>query len=148
MGKNDYLLSKKISSGHFIMFIQFHTSTFWTWICWLFEKLYFYDKVALCYSPKIGLKSLTNICVTFHAPSYQIEAFCKQCHSYLSSFHIWDSICIFLIQSCDGDLCCTLPPKPRITPLFWRSAIAFAKSFSTLQYKIEGEIIMKLLWTY
>ena len=109
-GKNDILLSKTISTGHFIMFNPFHTSSFWTWICRLFEKLYLYDKVALCYSPKIALKvsmiffffffcwiKVSMICVMFHAPSSQIEAFCKKCHSYLSFFFM-ESVLSFLFS--------------------------------------------------
>ena len=123
MGKNDYLLSKKISTGHCIMFNQFHTSSFWTRICWLFEKLYLYDKVALCYFPKIALKALMIFFFFFWEKKksrwfvwcfthlhIKLKLFLQAVsflsfflsflwsQSYLSCFHIWDSIHIFLAK--------------------------------------------------
>ena len=103
----------------FVMFNQLLTSLFWTWICWLFEKFYLYDKVGTVLFPSNCTKKVSPIFVwcSMHTPSYQIEAKSQQIasmnlpfHTNLNTtfascvnpifvfvfFHIWDSIPIFL----------------------------------------------------
>ena len=123
--KKSYLINNHVSKidlrkpvlDTFVMFNQLLTSLFWTWICWLFEKYYLYDKVGTVLFPSNCTKKVSPIFVwcSMHTPSYQIEAMSQQItsmnlrfHTNLNTtlascvipifdfFHIWDSIPIFL----------------------------------------------------
>ena len=86
--KNSCLINNHVSKidlrksvlDTFVMFNQLLTSFFLTWICWLFEKLYLYDKVGTMLFPSNCAKKASPIFVwcSMHTPSYQMEAMSQQ----------------------------------------------------------------------